>query len=135
MKKNDLKQLIKPLVKECMHEVLLEEGLLSNVVAEVAKGLQGNVIRETQQAPPIRTEEQVQRKSSETRQKLQEHRQKLMESIGGDAYNGVDLFEGTEPMRQSDPKQGQTDLGSPTDSGVDISSILGNSSHIWQSIK
>ena len=37
MKKADLKQLIKPLVKECIHEVLLEEGLLSNVVAEVAK--------------------------------------------------------------------------------------------------
>ena len=37
MKKSDLKELIKPLVKECIHEVLLEEGLLSNVVAEVAK--------------------------------------------------------------------------------------------------
>ena len=135
MKKNDLKQLIKPLVKECMHEVLLEEGLLSNVVAEVAKGLQGNVIRETQALPTAPTEEEVQHKSRESRRKLQEHRQKLMESIGGDAYNGVDLFEGTEPMHQSEPKQGQTDLGSPTDSGVDISSILGNSSHIWQSIK
>ena len=43
MKKNDLKKLIKPLVKECIHEVLLEEGLLSNVVAEVAKGMQGNL--------------------------------------------------------------------------------------------
>ena len=135
MKKNDLKQLIKPLVKECMNEVLLEEGLLSSVVAEVAKGLQGNVIRETPQAPPIRTEEPVQRKSTETRQKLQEHRQKLMDSIGGGAYNGVDLFEGTEPMSHSEPKQGQTDLGNPIDAGVDISSILGNSSHIWQSIK
>ena len=39
MKKTDLKKLIKPLVKECIHEVLLEEGLLSNVVSEVAKGL------------------------------------------------------------------------------------------------
>ena len=47
MKKSDLKELIKPLVKECIHEVLLEEGLLSNVVSEVAKGLQtAPVIRE-----------------------------------------------------------------------------------------
>ena len=39
MKKAELKKVIKPLVKECIHEVLLEEGLLSNVVSEVAKGL------------------------------------------------------------------------------------------------
>ena len=32
------------MVKECIHEVLLEEGLLSNVVAEVAQGLQGNLV-------------------------------------------------------------------------------------------
>jgi len=135
MKKSDLKQLIKPLVKECIHEVLLEEGLLSSVVAEVAKGLQGNVIMETQKATPIRKKEDVQRKPVQTRQKLQEHRKKLMDSIGGNAYNGVDLFEGTEPMGHSEPKQGQTDLGNPVDAGVDIRSILGNSSHIWQSIK
>ena len=50
MKKSDLKQLIKPIVKECIHEVLLEEGLLSNVVAEVAKGMQGNLVVETRRA-------------------------------------------------------------------------------------
>ena len=49
MKKSDLKQLIKPLVKECIHEVLIEEGLLSNVVAEVAKGMQGNLVVEASQ--------------------------------------------------------------------------------------
>ena len=46
MKKSDLKKIIKPLVKECIHEVLLEEGLLSNVVSEVAKGMQANLIVE-----------------------------------------------------------------------------------------
>ena len=48
MKKTDLKQLIKPLVKECIHEVLIEEGLLSNVVSEVAKGMQDNMVMESQ---------------------------------------------------------------------------------------
>ena len=51
MKKSDLKQLIKPLVKECIHEVLLEEGLLSNVVSEVAKGLQTTPLVERQELP------------------------------------------------------------------------------------
>ena len=52
MNKSDLKKLIKPLVKECIHEVLLEEGLLSNVVSEVAKGLQGNLMVES---APVRS--------------------------------------------------------------------------------
>ena len=46
MKKNELKQLIKPLVKECIHEVLIEEGLLANVVAEVTKGMQDALLTE-----------------------------------------------------------------------------------------
>ncbi|MAG28317.1 hypothetical protein CMI47_22560 [Candidatus Pacearchaeota archaeon] len=138
MKKNDLKQLIKPLVKECIHEVLLEEGLLSTVVAEVTKGLSGDLIVERQQKPDpqlFNEDMQVQRKSQETRVKLQEHRQKLMDSIGGSSYNGVDLFEGTQPMKNRESQSGAPDLGDPRDAGVDISSILGNASHIWQSIK
>ena len=82
---------------------------------------------------------QIQRKSREANKKLQEHRRKLLDSIGGDAYNGVDLFEGTEPMRQSGtPGQAHTPnvLGDdPSDAGVDISSIMGKSSKIWQALK
>ena len=76
MKKTELKQLIKPLVKECIHEVLLEEGLLSNVVSEVAKGLQGNLVVEAQQ--PINETRQMKQKSDNSRAKMKEHRQKLM---------------------------------------------------------
>ena len=138
MKKNDLKKLIKPLVKECIHEVLLEEGLLSNVVAEVAKGLQGNLVVETKQKQDkslFNENLQMKRKSNDSTAKLLEHRKKLMDSIGGDAYNGVNLFEGTEPISKSEPKQGHSDLGDPRDSGVDISSLVGNASQIWKAIK
>jgi len=131
MKKADLKRLIKPVVKECIHEVLLEEGLLSNVVAEVARGMQGNLVVESVQRPQ---NDSIRRQSTNTKKKLAEHRQQLMHSIGRDAYNGVDLFEGSEPISAA-PKKGQTDLGDPRDSGVDISSILGNSSQIWKAIK
>jgi len=41
MKKSDLKRLIKPIVKECINEILLQkEGVLASVVSEVARGLQ-----------------------------------------------------------------------------------------------
>jgi len=141
MKKSDLKQLIKPLVKECIHEVLIEEGLLSNVVAEVAKGMQGNLVVEAQ-APPTKKmfneEQHMHRQATDSRKKLREHRQKLMESIGNDAYNGVDLFENTAPMSTRDasgPKAGSVDLGNPGDSGVDISSLVGGASQIWKAMK
>ena len=133
MKKTELKQLIKPLVKECIHEVLLDEGLLSNVVSEVAKGLQSNVVLETQtkQPPP----QDFTQKNLEAKKKLTEHRKKMLDAIGKDAYNGVDLFEGTNPEGMNTPKPGAVDLGSPGDAGVDISSIMGNASKIWQNMK
>jgi|10_taG_2_1085330.scaffolds.fasta_scaffold02892_4 hypothetical protein len=136
MKKNDLKHLIKPLVKECIHEVLLEEGLLSNVVSEVVKGMQANLIveekthfieKKTPSAPP-----QTERN---TRRKLEEQRRKMMDTIGLDAYNGVNLFEGTEPMESRKSPNGSADLGSATDPGVDISSLIGGASDIWNAIK
>jgi hypothetical protein len=138
MKKSDLKQLIKPLVKECIHEVLLEEGLLSNVVAEVAQGLQGNLMVETQPKPrgaPLNENLQMKRKNNDSRAQMQQHRQKLMEAVGKDAYGGIDLFEDTQPMQQVEPQPGAPDLGDPSDAGVDLSSILGNSAEIWQSMK
>jgi len=129
MNKADLKKVIKPLVKECIHEVLLEEGLLSNVVAEVAKGLQGNTIVETHQP---RHEAQQMKQSC---RQMKEHKENLMKSIGQDAYNGVNLFEGTQALNQAKPVQGQADLGNPQDAGVDISSLVGKSSAIWQALK
>lgn len=141
MKKNQLKALIKPVVKECIQEVLLEEGLLSNVVSEVVKGMQQNLVVETRApSPPVVREEpqQMKQQAKDTRRKLVEHRRKLMDSIGSDAYNGIDLFEGTTPMSQheaSTPKAGAVDLGNPNDAGVDISSIFGNAGNIWQAMK
>ena len=139
MKKDDLKKLIKPLVKECIHEVLLEEGLLSNVVAEVTKGMQAGMIVEAKQQPaPVNDNIQIRQKTANTNAKLREHRKKLMDSINTDAYNGVNLFEGTEPMSghpSASPKAGSADLGNPGDAGVDISSLLGGASKIWQAMK
>ncbi len=132
MKKADLKQLIKPLVKECIHEVLLEEGLLSNVVAEVAKGMQGNLMMEAQQ-PTLQPAPRP--SNNESREKINAYRAKLMNSINADAYNGVDLFEGTKPLPSEQTTAGAPNLGDAGDSGVDISSLMGNASKIWKAMK
>ena len=138
MKKNDLKQLIKPLVKECILEVLIEEGLLSNVVSEVAKGMQGSLMVES---APVRTQDppvQRLRSNSEAKKKMQEHRKKILGALDQDAYNGVNLFEGTEPMTSqgtTNPPHSGPDLGDPEDSGVDISSLMGGASKLWEAMK
>jgi hypothetical protein len=144
VKKSDLKRAIKPLVKECIHEVLIEEGLLSNVVAEVAKGMQGNIVTETKVQKRKKDDRlfnddhqmrQRKQRQEDSRAKMQEHRKKLLEAVSQDAYNGVDLFEGTTPMSnyESSPQsQGSVDLGSPGDSGVDISSLMGGAAEVWK---
>ncbi len=132
MKKSDLKELIKPLVKECIHEVLLEEGLLSNVVSEVAKGLATAPVITEQVEQPVRTTAKA---TPRKKKDYSKNRKKLMDAIGGDAYNGVNLFEGTTPApAQQEQAAGAVDLGDPDDAGVDISSIMGTSSKIWESM-
>ncbi len=131
MKKSELKKLIKPLVKECINEVLLEEGLLSNVVSEVAKGMQGQVTISEAVPTPKPVVENKQKKQAALAQ-----RKKLLDAIGSDSFNGVDLFEGTTPMtKHSEPKAGSIDLGDPSDSGVDISSLIGGATKMWDLMK
>jgi hypothetical protein len=143
LNKTQLKKLIKPVVKECIQEVLIEEGLLTEVVSQVTAGLAKQPIVENK--PKKKNENlfnedlQMKRKSREAKKKLQEHRKKLLDAIGGDAYNGVDLFEGTEPIRQggtAGASHTPSVLGDdPDDAGVDISSLMGNAGKIWQAIK
>ena len=138
MNRAELKKAIKPLVKECIQEVLIEEGLLSNVVLEVVKGLQGNTIVESKSGPAQERATKTSSTQKNNRKKINEHRTKLMKSISKDAYNGVDLFEGTEPMRRQESHpaaDGATDLGNPNDSGVDISSLMGGATKIWKAMK
>ena len=130
MKVSELKRIIQPMIKDCIREVLLEEGMLSRIVKETAEGLQGvQVLKEQKKS------EQLERQMLEERhEKSKEARKKLLDSIGTDAYNGVDLFEGTEPMSSyeaTEQKGGSVDLGNPRDSGVDISSLLGGASQVW----
>ena len=96
---------------------------------------QKTVITETIEAPPPRQSEPP---ASRSRSESLAKRQKLMDAIGADAYNGVNLFEDTQPMtgyEASEPKPGAVDLGDPRDAGVDISSIMGGASKMWELMK
>jgi hypothetical protein len=70
-------------------------------------------------APPVK---------SQNTNSLRQKKKKLLDAIGKDAYNGVNIFEGTTPTAAA-PSQGQTQGPlhgvSPNDPGVDISSLFG----------
>ncbi len=134
MNKDDLKKVLKPLVKQCINEVLLEEGLLSAVIAEVMKGTGATRIVEAKQPKPKQQIDNTAAQEAKKKQLL-ERRKKLLDAIGTESYNGVNLFEGTTPVKSAPPPgetqtQGPLSGVAPADPGVDISSLMG-SAHNW----
>ena len=130
MNKKELKQMLKPLIKECIKEVIFEEGTLSTIISEVVQGV-GQPIVETKQRFPKKQQPQYET-DEQARARLNAKRKKMMDSIGGEAYNGVNLFEGTTPA-PAENQQGQGALSGvdPNDPGIDISSFMEKSSAIW----
>jgi len=118
MNKKELKALMLPLVRECIQEVLLQEGVLSTIISEVVKGTSTNVVVETKQPP------QSMRGNDEIKKKIAESRKQLADAIGNESYNGINLFEGTQPATKSDPHSPMTGT-EPGDKGVDITAIPG----------
>jgi len=137
MNKEQLRKTLKPLIKECIKEVIFEEGVLSGIISEVVKGTGGQRIVETQTQP---TYQKPQIDHEAQQRKLREQRRRMLDSIGSDAYNGVDLFEGTSPLSQQAAGKSSGGHGSkalegvaPNDPGVDISAF-GMSSAIWSKL-
>lgn len=146
MKKTELKALLKPLIKECIKEVMFEDGILSGIVSEVATGMGRIQIVEAkspkaQRQPSPLSEDfgAMQQKSlQEQKQKLDIHRKKLLDAVGKDSYNGINIFEGTTPLK-SGPSPGapSTPQGplagvDSQDSGVDISNLFENVGRNWE---
>tara|TARA_B100001250_G_scaffold409395_1_gene433643 strand:- start:691 stop:1107 length:417 start_codon:yes stop_codon:yes gene_type:complete len=134
MNKAELKAVLKPLIKECIKEVMFEDGVLSGIISEVAQGLTTGVpLTETVSTPKPPPRNKVSKRSPAAAQA----RQELIESINKDAYGGVNIFEGTEPMHaagkpSSEPQPGNP-LGdvAPNDPGVNIDGILNIAGDAW----
>jgi len=143
MKRSELKKIIQPIVKECVQDILLKEGLLSNIVSEVAKGMGGQVIQESRPAPSTTAKALGIAPARDDQARLDEikaRKRKLLDAIGKDAYNGVDIFEDTKPivetkksnMGPANPLTG--DGRTPDDPGVDITGILSIGGKNWKAL-
>ena len=132
MNKEQLKKTLRPMIKECIKEVIFEEGILSSIISEVVKGT----------SQPLVESKQVSYRQSqvdyEAKQRAdKERRRKMLDSIGRDAYNGVDIFEGTQPLRESKSvaPHGSKALDGihPNDAGVNLSA-LGVNTNLWSKL-
>ena len=118
MKKSELKNII----KECVKEVIFEEGVLSGIIAEVATGLSSTQLVERTARPS---------RPAQRSPESQAARNRVMAEVGNNSYADIkqkfknpELFEGTEPIPEG-KGQGALSGISPGDSGLDISSIPG----------
>ena len=116
MKVNELKQIIKPLIKECLKEVLIEEGftkMLTETVRQPSAVEQIKVVERT-----VKQESLAQKKSL---QELQEAKKKMLDAIG---TGGFDAFAGTQPLKEDVQVKA-------ADPGIDISSLMSNKG-VWK---
>lgn len=135
MNKEQFKKTLRPMIKECIKEVIFEEGILSNIVSEVLKGTSQPLVESRQ---PTYQQPQIDYEAKEREAK--ERRRKMLDSIGREAYNGVDLFEGTQPLRERRSASTSSPHGSrpldgiaSNDPGVNLSS-LGVNTGIWKKL-
>tara|TARA_Y100001937_G_scaffold57625_1_gene78984 strand:- start:2521 stop:2946 length:426 start_codon:yes stop_codon:yes gene_type:complete len=141
MKKSELKNMI----KECVKEVLFEEGVLSNLVAEVAFGItkaQGTIVEtntpRNETSKPKIDKAMVAEQQEEKRKRLLETKRKMLDAIGNSKMSNV--FEGTEPLREggtpnATPAQGPMSGRDPNDAGVDISGLFSLAGQKWNALK
>tara|TARA_R100000388_G_scaffold91621_2_gene73829 strand:+ start:627 stop:1040 length:414 start_codon:yes stop_codon:yes gene_type:complete len=134
MNKEQLKKTLRPLIKECIKEVIFEEGVLSGIISEVVRGTSQPLVESRQ---PSYQQTQIDYEARERAEK--QRRKKILDSIGRDAYNGVDLFEGTQPLQErrsthSSPHGSRPLDGiAPNDPGVNLAS-LGIDTRIWSKL-
>jgi hypothetical protein len=126
MKASEFKKILKPLIEQTVKEVLLQEGVLSKVVSEVAQGLQAPLVEaKNTSKPPTRD---TSKEAEEYEARRQERIRKLNESAGlGEVFNQ------SQVIPESNSKGPLSGIGAQ-DSGVDISGILKVANGKWKQL-
>ena len=137
MKKEQFRKLIKPIIKECIQEALVESNLISGIISEVVKGMdaQPQQTQIAEQQKKYESDKEAKKRRQQREKKLNDTRKTLLESINKDAYGGVDIFEGTTPVQESNSGTSSALSGTdPDDAGVDISGILNIGGDKWSKL-
>jgi len=138
MKRSDLKKI----VKECVKEILFDEGVLSSLVAEVAVGItraQATIVETRQPQQNSASLQEARAEEAEIRRKkLLETKRKMLDAMGSSKMANV--FEGTEPLKEGGAPGRTSPHGpmsgkDPNDAGVDISGLFSVAGQKWNALK
>jgi hypothetical protein len=129
MRKSEFKKILKPLIEQTVREVLLSEGVLSTVIAEVAKGMSTAPVVVENNQPTKKRSSQKDAIADQVRRK--ERLKSLSESIG---FDNIDIFDGVEPIVESSGPGAALSGVAPSDPGVDISAIQKISNGKWKAL-
>jgi hypothetical protein len=127
VKKSELKEVI----KECVREVMFEDGMLSSLIKEVATGLGSTVLTAGQSTTTAPQKQDAANNNSEVRSKviealgLEKNQVQFDSPLLKNPKLGH-LFEGTTPVQAESPKGAASfSTLAPGDSGVSLNSIPG----------
>jgi hypothetical protein len=117
-----LKKVLKPLIEECIKEMIFEDGVLSSIIREAQGSPAKQVVKEEKPFAKFVKESRTENKQlNETRNKM---RKAISEKLGD-----FDPFEGTQALTESQasgkPSQSPMAGVDPSDKGIDLTNIPG----------
>tara|TARA_R110000824_G_scaffold285090_3_gene473302 strand:+ start:11387 stop:11785 length:399 start_codon:yes stop_codon:yes gene_type:complete len=131
MKPSEFKKVLKPLIKQTVKEVLLEEGVLSKIVAEVARGLQAPMIVESPKKRKVDHQD-----SKNKKEQYETNRQERIRRLNESVAVGVDVFSGVQKLPDAPSSGGTSPMAhvASDDHGVDISDIQNLVGNKWRDL-
>ena len=138
MDKSSIKKTIKPLIKECLTEILMEEGLIKLVKENIQKESKQFVRPQQEEAYDLKEKQFIQKNQPNKKISLQEAKQKMLKEIG---MSGFDPFAGSIPLSDDSSSQEDHELNESSSqkklmpgiqgSGVDISKLMSANKNAW----
>ena len=123
MKASEFKKILKPLIEQTVKEVLLHEGVLSKIVAEVASGLRKPLVEtKNDNTPP--TQDSYEDHEANRQEKIK----RLNETVN---LRNTNVFDGVKEIPENNSHDALADV-SPRDPGVDITAIQALSQGKWK---
>ena len=116
---------------QTIREVLLEEGMLSKVVSEVAHGLSTPILE--RQNKTVRNSINEEKERKKTEQLYEKQRQERIRRLNESTGMTADVFNGTKEIPQEN-SYSPLAAASATDEGVDISAIEKLAAGKWKNL-